>query len=427
MPLVKLAEETIVPSDEERSDYFRPRVLKVIVEYGLLEDPAKWCGFVETFAEKAQASRHYDKARDYWEEATRLASYSKNLEKEKAFKERLTASFVEEARSMRADGASAMLLSDRYTKAIEACRRHGGKRALIDELHQEMNAIHQRLPAEMKRIETSVDVTDLVKAARAAVEDCSLEDAIARIAVMAIPPRKTSLRAEVEEASKKFVFMNLLSAVSYNDKGRVVARTAPVIASDEETRDAGTLAQMLIQCVQHQAMVGISRIEAARETLSRRCPSDTPLFDDLVTMNPFVPQGREDIFVRGLKAGLRGDHLVCAHLLIPQIENSVRVNMERSGLLVTRLTDEQTQKEHDLNTLLYKDETEKVFGEDLVFSMRALLVEEVGANFRNKLSHGLLGSDQFHGGIVNYLWALTIRLCWLGKLLVKRSDAPSHA
>jgi hypothetical protein len=350
----------------------------------------------------------------------RLASYAKNSEKEKALKEKLTKSYVDEARKMRVDGASAMILSDRYTKAIEACRRHGGKRTLIDELHIEMNDVHQQIHSEMKKIEVSVDLTDAVKAGRAAVEDCSFEDAIARIAVMATPPKKHELLAEVEKSAKEFVFMNLISAVSYNDKGRVVARTSPVLANDEGARDAGKVAQMLVNCVQHQALVGIGRIDAARETLNRRSPGETSLFNDLVTMNPLVPPEREDIFLRGLMAGLRGDQLVCAHLLIPQIENSIRTHLERAGLLVTRLTDEQIQKEHDLNTLLYKAETEKVFGEDLVFAMRALFVEEVGANFRNKLAHGLLSSDQFQGGLVNYLWALTIRLCWLGKLLMKK-------
>jgi len=262
-----------------------------------------------------------------------------------------------------------------------------------------------------------------VKAARAAVEHCSIEEAITQIALMAEPPKKVDLRAEVEKSAKDFPLVHLISGVSFNDKGRVVARTEPVIASDKETQNAGTLAHMIVNCVRHQAMLGIAGIEAAREVLYRRCKQDASIFDELVTMNPFVPPGREEVFIRGLKAGLRGDQLVCAHLLIPQIENSVRVNMERNGLLVTRLTNEQLQKEHDLNTLLYKRETERVFGEDLVFTMRVLLVEEVGANFRNKLAHGLLDSEQFQGGIVNYLWALTIRLCWHGRLLVKQREA----
>jgi len=94
--------------------------------------------------------------------------------------------------------------------------------------------------------------------------------------------------------------------------------------------------------------------------------------------------------------------------------------MEESGKLVTRLKDDLTQKEHDLNKLLYEDSVKQVFGEDLIFTLRVLLVEELGGNFRNRLAHGLLGDDHFYGGWCNYLWAITIRMLWLGRLVMEK-------
>ena len=124
-----------------------------------LKDPTKWCELVESFANNALTDRQYDKARKYLEYATKLARHAKDQNRENTLKAKLTDSFVDQARGMRGSGAKPLLLSDRYAKAIEACQRHGGKRNLIDELHAEMNEIHQQIPAELKRIEVSVDVT----------------------------------------------------------------------------------------------------------------------------------------------------------------------------------------------------------------------------------------------------------------------------
>lgn len=420
--LTQIAEAAIPLSAPEPQNYYRVLILKVMTEFGLCQDSSQWTDTCHQLATESAKNRNYEKARSYWECASDFAKIAKDKSKQKSMKEKETDSFIEEARWLKDSGASAMIVADRYSKAIEACRRLGNRRATIDELHQEMNLVQENVFGEMKKIEASIDVTKFVESGRKAVEDVPFDKALANIAAMAAPQSKVELRATVEASAKKFIFMHLMSAVSFNEKGRVVARTSPIVASEEDTREAGILAQMISHCAQGQQIAAISQIEAAREVLNRRLPLGSTLFYHLTAMNPFIPQGREEIYIRGLTAGLQGDWLNCAHLLIPQIEHSVRSYMERSGLLVTRLTDELTQKEHDLNKLLYEPATEQIFGEDLVFSMRVLLVEELGGNYRNKLAHGLLSVDSFHAGWVNYLWALTIRLCWIGKLIVQKQQ-----
>ena len=150
-------------------------------------------------------------------------------------------------------------------------------------------------------------------------------------------------------------------------------------------------------------------------------PVDTTIFHDLVILNPFVPQGHEELFIDGLEAGLKGDWVSCAHILIPQLENSIRTYMERTGLLTTKLNNYMNQKEMDLNQLLYLDETKKIFGDDLVFLLQSLLVEDVGGNYRNRLAHGLLSRNHFYGGWVPFLWATTIRICHLCQQLTAQN------
>ena len=167
---------------------------------------------------------------------------------------------------------------------------------------------------------------------------------------------------------------------------------------------------------------------------------DSSIFKNLVKKNPFVPAGREQIFIDGFKAGLKGEYLVCTHLLIPQIENSIRVILERKGLLLPKLKEEKKkhkgqkeqsyiqnqkdfiQEEYDLNKTLRSSDSETIFGEDMVFCLQALLVEKHGGNYRNKLAHGLIEYSDFFNGWSNFLWAVTIRLCYFFQLPDKKQN-----
>lgn len=421
--IVSVAEASVSLVEPEPENYFRILVIKVIAKYGLCSDHAAWSDGCDNLAKQSEATNHHDKARSYWKCALQFSEFAEDRSRIEAFTKRRSDSFVVEARAMNKAGVSGMIVADLYSKAIEACRRIGGRRDLIDQLHLEMNDAQQRALGELKKISVPWDCTALIEAASEAIERAaSIKEKLDVVATMANPPRKQDLRTKTEKQANEFVFLNAVTAVSYNDQGRVVARTDPIIGSEQDDKEAAILAQMILLCSQDQRLASATQIEIARASLDKKIAT-ADAFADLVEVNPFVPPGREAIFVEGLMAGLRGEHLNCAHLLIPQIENSVREYMQSAGHLTTRLTSQFTQKEFDLNKLLYDPKCEAIFGADLVFSLRCLLVEELGGNFRNKLAHGLLAADDFHSGWVNYLWALTIRLCVVGKLLAERRSA----
>jgi hypothetical protein len=84
----------------------------------------------------------------------------------------------------------------------------------------------------------------------------------------------------------------------------------------------------------------------------------------------------------------------------------------------SKLKDDLTQLERDLNELLYHEDVEKVLGPDLVFTLRALLIEPgFGANLRNNLSHGLMSTDQFVDNDSIYSWWLVWRVCCMPMLV----------
>jgi len=132
----------------------------------------------------------------------------------------------------------------------------------------------------------------------------------------------------------------------------------------------------------------------------------------LVANNPFVPPGREKLFIKGLYSGLIGDFVTSTHILIPQIENSIRYILWQKQSVITSKLEKGIQHEYDLNKMLYLPEISSIFDDNTIFDLRGLLVEDVGSNLRNRMAHGLINDNDFSSPMFSYLWWVTLRLCF---------------
>ncbi len=437
----------IVDFNMEESPYiFRINFLKIFVKYNIydsiesLEEKKTWLSECKKLSFQLISKNKFERARNYLEIAIEMTKSINDEEGVKELKRRCVDSYVTQARNLRESGIDAIVLIEPYENAIKACKNHGGLKKLIDELHSEMNEISKNI--KFKKYSIKMDVTPIVKKTQKFVQENvkSDKDIIEIISAMAEPPKKEDLRRSVEQVAKESRFSHLTSKKILNEKNRIIARSLPINTSDKEGRDEGIRSEMIMRCSQHINLRGLSSIELARKKLENRADSD--IFKSLVEKNPFVPTGREQIFIDGFKAGLKGEYLVCTHLLIPQIENSIRIILERKGLL-PKLKEERKkhkeqkeqsyiqnqndfiQEEHNLNKILYYPDAKTIFtifGEDMVFCLQALLVEKYGGNYRNKLAHGLIEYSDFFNGWSNFLWAMTIRLCYFFQSADKKQN-----
>ena len=103
--------------------------------------------------------------------------------------------------------------------------------------------------------------------------------------------------------------------------------------------------------------------------------------------------------------------ILVTHLLLPQIENSVREIFTARGIITSKLESDQTQDERDMGWMLAHAEMAKIFGPGMAFDLRGLLVERFGLNLRNDIAHGLLAESQMVTEGALYAWWLTLRLC----------------
>jgi len=173
---------------------------------------------------------------------------------------------------------------------------------------------------------------------------------------------------------------------------------------------------MYKQAAFHHQIYTLSLIEPIRNQLNLDHNFRLQDFLRIVSNNPIVPAGREHIFAQGLKLGMEGDYLNAIHLLIPQIENSIRHILTQMGEVPSGIDSKGIQDERSLNLTLYPPYSsylEKVFGEDIIFDLRGLLVERFGANLRNRMAHGLMDHNSFYCVEVPYLWCLVLKICCL--------------
>ncbi len=207
-----------------------------------------------------------------------------------------------------------------------------------------------------------------------------------------------------------------------------MGRRPPILSNGADEAEQAICAEMFRLATWYQLLHAINWVEAARQQICLE--HNIRVYDllPLVSNNPFVPPGREMIYARGLHAGLTGDTLVAAHLLIPQLENSIRSLLIRQGYITSQLDRESIQDEFPLNKILhdYEDELENILGEDTLFDLRGLLVERFGSNLRNEESHGLMDYEEFLAPQAIYLWWLALRLCHTLILLKMPQDKEDY-
>jgi hypothetical protein len=205
--------------------------------------------------------------------------------------------------------------------------------------------------------------------------------------------------------------------------GKVVART-PHFDSTPEQAEEAIVSQMHGNAVLYRQCAAVGYILPAIRKIQAEHNVRLQDFCQFVAESPFVPRGRELTFAKGLYAGFTFDFIVSTHLLIPQIEHSIRLALEARGAITSEYDREFRQNEYDLNTTLRMEELRPVFGdEDLIFDLCGLLIEHHGSNLRNEMAHGLLDDGQFHSEAAIYLWGLSLRLC----LLRLKDDSPAAA
>lgn len=411
-------------------------LMELLQEYRL-GDPSKYAAVAEKAATRAESSHNWDRARVYWEIKAKWHFIENDGDKERAASMRAAETYVKEAEdSLKQNNIPYTTATYNLEKAVTSFRSIRGTReetaaarARAEEVHKLLLDTQQESLKEFISISSrEIDIKSFIEQARTHVRGKEFKDALFSLALSLHPIQVSRLRQEVQQIARDSVVSQLFPIEIVNEMGKVVAQQpGSILSSDPNEAENATRFEMYRHAAQYQSIYAQAWIEPAREQINLEHSVRVKDLLSIVSHSPFVPPGREYLFAKGLYAGLTGDFFTSTHILIPQIENSIRYLLwERQNVRSSGLDHQGIQNEHQLTTTLYCPEITNIFDEDTLFDLKGLLVERSGSNLRNKMAHGLINDDVFMSPIMSYLWWLTLRLCclpiWIHKQNVEQSD-----
>lgn len=125
--------------------------------------------------------------------------------------------------------------------------------------------------------------------------------------------------------------------------------------------------------------------------------------------NNIIPNGRKEIIESGLYWFFNGLIYESLHILIPQFENMLRYLLEFNGINNMCIDDKQAEKVIVLSSVLDALKENKVLKENIVFNLRSLFDEASGANFRNRICHGITDAEEGVGPIAVYVVCMILK------------------
>jgi Domain of unknown function (DUF4209) len=406
--------EALLEKYQEQERSFLPATLMELLLEQRQGEREKYARLAETLAERAVDDQDWHRARTYQEIWGRWIALINDPAKKYACLEAIADTYVKQA-DMSAHGPnpSHMVAAMHLQSAIEVLRKIPGTQERVKQIHLTLIDYREKALDEMGTIEIPLDVTAFDEQARERVKGKTLLEGLFALAFIGPVPRVESLRQLVEEHAQRFPFGSLVPVQAVNSAGKMVGNRPSILTDNVSEAEAAIWAEMFRHAAMQQQVHVVALVEPAREQLMFEHPVRVSDVLPIVAYNPFVPPGREMIYARGLHAGLTGDTLVAAHLLAPQMENSIRSLLVRSGKIVSGLDDQGIQDEFSLNTVLrnYQTDLIAILGKDLWFDLCGLLVERFGSNMRNNLAHGLMNYEELISPQSTYIWWLALRLC----------------
>lgn len=385
---------------------------------GILEkmgagDPSVLADTAKAHAERANGENDARRTRIYFEHEAKFRAAAKDSKGEQAARLAAAMSYEAEADHFLArTPPSYSAAGDSLAHGIEALRRAHGDPAIIARLKVLLKRYQREALKEMKTYSHEVDLSQSAEEAVKLVENDDFQEALKLLAFGRPLTSPDAVRAEVLKLARDFPISHLFGASVVDGAGRVKEHIEPLVGEGTDA-EAGIEARTFKYAAEFPwRFRAIGYIEPARRKIWAQHFPQQGALDFLVENNPFIPRGHEGIYRRGLYYGLCGDMLLAAHLLAPQLENSIRYFLEENGVDVSNLESDLTQPVKTLGPLLALPETTTFFGPEYVFELKGLLIEKLGYSFRHRIAHGFASEGECYGPECSNLWWLSLRLCY---------------
>lgn len=281
--------------------------------------------------------------------------------------------------------------------AIAELRNLGDCQDRIEVLRKELREAQERSLDEFGQISTRLDLSALRAATIEAFGGYEPAEAFARVMPFLAPPVVADIKQEALEIARRTPLSSIFSSSYADFEGKEVARGPMLDLNGDPTEEWFKEHIIRNQApVRHATVFG--EIEPARRTVLAGFPVQERHFAAIATFSPFVPPSHRHIFAMGFARLWQGDYVTAGHLLIPQLENSLRHVLSIAGRDSSKIEDDGVQGDRALSMLMtvMRDDLEAIFGADAVWEIDALFNFRPGPAIRHEFAHGKIGWNAFY-------------------------------
>ena len=405
--ILDLFQESRKTRFNKEQDYYWPSsLLELLIENKLVDNWEEFAEKAVEIAKRFSVSPRCKAPRRYYELAAKCYQYANKPEKVKEMKLTIAKLWEDEAMSFKTPSrCDALNLADRLEKAIQAYREAGEKKK-AEELVHELKEANKLSLSQMESISFTINGEDLIKIADDLLKEKTGIEAIEAFSALHKPLSYEQEKKSAEKNLKEHPLYKLCDTKILTEEGNVSAK----ISGIPDDYDDALKSEIIRGYNIAQDLVAATTLKRGISLILQSGDSWKEAIKEIVSNSKFVPSDRVDIYDRAIIAGFEGDFLLFVHLIIPQIENSVRLIFDLNKLKVTSVLSDGVQEERDLNQLLVDPDAERIFGKDLVWEMRSLLTEKCGPNLRNRVCHGLANLNEIKSNSSIFLLWLTLFL-----------------
>ncbi len=408
---------------EPKAGFLCAKLIKILGQQKRL-DAAEYATISQELAEQLTALKQWDQAHEYWRLCATFNQRLSDTDATKSALQRAAECWVQKAETNHlGDKPDHLFASHWMGIAFHELQQAAADEERRAQVHRRFRELQQLGMQQMKPLKLSDAVVEMAEAhasqlaglGKGHVSGYSFQRAIFRLAFMVPPPNPDEIKQRIESESRQSVFMNLMPTATITETGLMADQLGPMPNSAGPERDEWMLKRAYFHARQFEWPDLAQLIEAARHQVIDEHAGGFDELAFLVASNPFIPRGHEPLYLRGLHAGLFGDWVIAVHLLVPQLEASIRWVFEQRGFITSTVEPEGIQQERLLGKLLFRAEMETVFGRERSFNLRGVLVEKFGFNLRNDMAHGFISEQGFFSPAAPVLWWLVLQMCCLGQ------------
>lgn len=294
--------------------------------------------------------------------------------------------------------------------AIEALANIPGTRAERLALYEEMRDYQIESRHQMAIFQSPPqDISEIVHQAKSRVVGRDLFDMVFRLAMLVSRPTGIEkLEAQAKEQKAKSIAW-MFGATHIDHEGMTVARIPAGLGIDDADGEVIWPIMMNRMRIDHELAVA-GQIIPAMDEITMNYPISEAFFRDVFINHPFIPFGHEEFFIKGMVCGFNGDFMMACHVLIPQIENSLRYVAKIKGEEPSQLHGDGSQERNGLKGLLDNPLIIEAFGVDIIGNLQALLVDKIYGDLRNQLAHGYVPASYYNQSPCIFTWWLVLHI-----------------